>query len=646
MYEITARTTAPYKSICYITCTWSDGLVTRGSGVIVGLNDVLTAAHEVFDTERGGYATSITVSPAADVEQHRIVSNPYGSFSDVGVINTRTANWDPNGDGLLYDSESQYDMALLGMRSAIGSVTGWLAASSVATDFYGVMAGYPARGTGLMAEDVFADASSQYGVYDIRSGLGSGASGGPLLRTDASGTYVAGVLSSGNTSNTVSTYAGLFGPGNWDWFTSTLAANDSVMSNTPTQPGSPAADDYPASAATTGVLVAGVATSGLLETVTDADWFRINVSAGNYRFEARGSSTNDGSLPDPVINLYNASGVLLRTDDDSGTGLNASLTYTFSSAGTYYVGVTSPGDGFGTSGSYKVQAFALTPGAVAPVSFTGTTGDDTLTGASANETFTGLQGNDVINGLAGTDTASYSGNRSGYRLFNTGTSVTVTDTAPARDGIDSLLNIERVAFADMTVNLEIGAKARAIATGQLKVLEELYVAFFNRVPDADGLAYWIDQTRAGQTLGSIAESFYSAALLYPTQTGYTAAMTHADFVNVIYRNVLGRPDGADAEGLAYWTTALSSGAQSRGGLVTTILATAHTFKGDATYGYVADLLDNKAAVANTFAVEKGLSYNTPEASISNGMAIAGAVTATSTAAAITLIGVTDGFVVG
>lgn len=120
-------------------------------------------------------------------------------------------------------------------------------------------------------------------------------------------------------------------------------------------------------------------------------------------------------------------------------------------------------------------------------------------------------------------------------------------------------------------------------------------------------------------------------------------MTHADFVNVIYRNVLGRPGGADAEGLAYWTTALSSGAQSRGGLVTTILATAHTFKGDATYGYVADLLDNKAAVANTFAVEKGLSYNTPEASITNGMAIAGAVTATSTAAAITLIGVTDGF---
>ena len=642
MYEINARTTAPYKSICYIVCRWSDGTSTRGSGVIVGLNDVLTAAHVVYDAARGGYATSITISPGADVNPQ---SYPYGSFSDVGVINTRTPNWDQNRDGYLYDSESQYDMALLGTRSAIGNVTGWLGASAVATDFYGVMAGYPARGTGLMAEDVYADASSQYGVFDISSGLGSGASGGPLLYTDATGTYVAGVLSSGNTSNTISTYAGLFGPGNWDWFNTTLAANNSVMTNAPAQPGTPTADDYAASVATTGVLVAGIAQGGVLETVSDADWFRINVGAGTYRFEARGSATNDGSLADPVVNLYSASGTLLRTDDDSGAGLNASLTYTFTSAGTYYIGVTSPDGGFGASGTYKVQAYSLTPGAVAPVSFTGTAGDDTLTGAAANETFRGLQGNDVINGLGGTDTASYSGTRAGYRLFNTGTSVTVNDTVPSRDGIDSLINIERVVFSDMTVNLEIGAKSRTIAAAQLKVLEELYVAFFNRVPDADGLAYWIDQTRAGQTIGSIAESFYSAALLYPTQTGYTAAMTNADFVNVIYRNVLGRTDGADAEGLAYWTTALNSGAQSRGGLVTTILVTAHTFKGNAAYGYVSDLLDNKAAVAQTFAVDMGLNYNTAEASITYGMVIAGAVTATNTAAAIALIGVTDGFVV-
>lgn len=91
-------------------------------------------------------------------------------------------------------------------------------------------------------------------------------------------------------------------------------------------------------------------------------------------------------------------------------------------------------------------------------------------------------------------------------------------------------------------------------------------------------------------------------------------MTNADFVNVVYRNVLGRPDGADAGGLAYWSGELAAGRESRGSLVSTILYSAHTFKGKPSakgtaqdgYGWVADLLDNKLAVAKTFAVDWGL----------------------------------------
>jgi len=78
---------------------------------------------------------------------------------------------------------------------------------------------------------------------------------------------------------------------------------------------------------------------------------------------------------------------------------------------------------------------------------------------------------------------------------------------------------------------------------------------------------------------------------------------------------------------------------SCGSLVSTILASAHSFKGDATYGWVADLPDNKIAVAHPFSVTLGLTYNTADASISNGMAIAAAATSTSTAAALALIGV-------
>ena len=57
---------------------------------------------------------------------------------------------------------------------------------------------------------------------------------------------------------------------------------------------------------------------------------------------------------------------------------------------------------------------------------------------------------------------------------------------------------------------------------------------------------------------------------------------------------------------------------------------------------MADLLDNKIVVADAFAVDWGLNYNTPEDSIANGMAIAAAVTPTDTSAAISLIGINEG----
>ena len=116
-------------------------------------------------------------------------------------------------------------------------------------------------------------------------------------------------------------------------------------------------------------------------------------------------------------------------------------------------------------------------------------------------------------------------------------------------------------------------------------------------------------------------------------------MSNADFVNVVYKNVLGRADGADAEGLAYWSGALSNGTETRGSLVSAILGSAHTFKGNATWGWVADLLDNKIEVASKFSIDYGLNYNTSSDSVSRCMEIAAAVTPTSTAASIELIGI-------
>lgn len=267
MFEINNRLTALYRSIAYLRSEWVDGSSSRASAVVVGINDVLTALHTVYSADRGGWATRITVIPAADTSP---VSHPLGEYSDVGFISGRAQDWDINGDGLLSQAESEGDLALLGMRARIGDATGILPVVRAENDFSAQVAGYPGKGTGLMAEEVFADASSWYSVYNVNSGLGAGASGGPLLHTGSNGVIsVAGVLSSGNSSNTSSTYAALFSDASWNWLQGAMAANDYLIG-----------PSFPTSVATaTGTIFTGGAGADSL--VGGSGWDTFFGHAGN-----------------------------------------------------------------------------------------------------------------------------------------------------------------------------------------------------------------------------------------------------------------------------------------------------------------------------------------------------------------------------
>lgn len=236
-------------------------------------------------------------------------------------------------------------------------------------------------------------------------------------------------------------------------------------------------------------------------------------------------------------------------------------------------------------------------------------------------------------------TISFSGVRADYSItrsnsgyivqnLNTFVSTPVSDT--------SILK-----FDDVTVNFGIQSNSQKIKASDLNSLLELYVAFFNRVPDAEGLNYWIDQVQNGMNLDQIADSFYQAAIQYSTLTGYSSSMSNADFVRVIYKNVLGRsgdtaPPDADVN---YWANSLNLRQVSKGKLVSTMLDSAHSFKGDATWGWVDQLLMNKITIARYFSIEQGLTYNSAEDSIRKGMAIAASVTSNDTDSAKILIGV-------
>ena len=234
--------------------------------------------------------------------------------------------------------------------------------------------------------------------------------------------------------------------------------------------------------------------------------------------------------------------------------------------------------------------------------------------------------------------ATFAGVRNDYTVTSSGTTYTVVDHF-GTTGSTTIANATRLIFLDVTINTLTAVSAAKISAANLTTLIELYVAFFNRVPDADGLNYWINQFSAGQSLKSIADSFYGAGIANAATTGYTANMTNADFINIVYKNVLGRADGADADGLNYWTGKLLDGTATRGSLVIDILASAHTYKGDKTYGYVADLLDNKSTVSKSVAVDAGINFNTDP--ITKGILVAAAITSTDMNAARSVIGLND-----
>ena len=66
-----------------------------------------------------------------------------GVYTDWGRINTRVGNWDQDGDGLLTAAEAQWDLAVIGLQSRIGDVTGWVGSAATAYSL-NLMVSHPA----------------------------------------------------------------------------------------------------------------------------------------------------------------------------------------------------------------------------------------------------------------------------------------------------------------------------------------------------------------------------------------------------------------------------------------------------------------------------------------------------------------------
>ena len=199
--------------------------------------------------------------------------------------------------------------------------------------------------------------------------------------------------------------------------------------------------------------------------------------------------------------------------------------------GVFYLGQNIADTIIGRNGDDHIEGFA---------------GDDTLLGGAGNDVLVGGSGSDRIDGGAGINTAIYMGASKDYTIAVGPSSITVQDKV-GTDGTDTLTNIQNLSFTDTALSTTWFTEAATLPATQFEDLTEMYVAYFNRAPNAVGLDYWASRLTEGMTLQDIAKSFFAQP---ETMATYPSDMPVTDFVTQVYHNVLGR--APDASGLNYW----------------------------------------------------------------------------------------------
>ncbi len=254
-----------------------------------------------------------------------------------------------------------------------------------------------------------------------------------------------------------------------------------------------------------------------------------------------------------------------------------------------------------------------TPGTSTPAQ--STPGSDIISGTAGDDVILGSAGNDRIDSGAGTDTVSYSGDQDSYTLTISRDGISLTDRRADGNGTDTLIDLEFLSF-DTGINsgpfdLSLFGGSAGLSAAAMESVIELYIAYFNRAPDAVGLNYWGTEFSKGFTLAEMANSFFVQP---ETRAAYSASLDDAGnlanvgaFVSAVYDNVLGR--APDQEGFDYWVNEVQNNPEITPGIF--ILALLNGAKNPSNPTVLTALdqqyLANKTDIGAYFAVSLGLS---------------------------------------
>ena len=352
---ITATSAYPYSAIVRVLTTFSDGSRISGSGVIVGDNDVLTAAHMVYDGKHG-VAQSILVLPGLSGS-----TAPFGAYA---VSSISYLAVDQDGDGKINIFEAAHDFALLGFTSDIDNATGRFVLAQGFVSGIAVVDGYPGnQGGNRLVQDSAPVSVSQGIVNTARLDINPGNSGGPVWVVTASGPAVVGIVSTDS-------WAGYVGGAYSATIQGWIAANNTLLTGSGGSVIGGAGND---------TLIAN-ARGGLADGLGGNDF--VEGGAGNDTlYGGAGSDT-----------LYGFDGRDLADGGDGNDNLNG------------HGGNDTLAGGAGNDTIAGGNDQDLLAGGDGPDTVNGNQGNDTVSGGTGNDLLFGGAGNDSLAGDAGNDT--------------------------------------------------------------------------------------------------------------------------------------------------------------------------------------------------------------------------------------------------
>ncbi|WP_304466148.1 M10 family metallopeptidase C-terminal domain-containing protein [Rhodovulum sp. 12E13] len=241
----------------------------------------------------------------------------------------------------------------------------------------------------------------------------------------------------------------------------------------------------------------------------------------------------------------------------------------------------------------------------------GGAGSDTLSGGAGNDTLNGGAGDDVLEGGPGTDiliggpgadVARFDGSLHAHELRVQPDGGWLVGPS----GADKLVDVEfaqfdsgQAWFADGSqVRLGELTQAGRLAPEELLTFSEMYVAYFDRAPDAPGFHFWASVLARGTPLEEIAEIFFEQD---ETQALYPPGGSNAALIDAAYLNLFER--APDPGGRAWWLDQLDRGEVSRGEFMLELIRGA---KANSTAEADQRTVEDKGAIGLSYAAIHGL----------------------------------------